>query len=42
MGIFDALRHENHLVDSLDEAVAHARSHAAASGSAQASSIRLA
>lgn len=29
MGIFDALRHENHLIDSLDDAVAHARSHAA-------------
>jgi SulP family sulfate permease len=28
VGILDALRHENHLVDSLDEAVAHARSHA--------------
>lgn len=28
MGIFDALRHENHLIDSLDDAVAHARSHA--------------
>ena len=28
MGIFEALRHENHLIDSLDEAVAHARSHA--------------
>ncbi|MCV7343499.1 SulP family inorganic anion transporter [Mycolicibacterium rhodesiae] len=29
MGIVDALRHENHLIDSLDEAVAHARSHVA-------------
>ncbi len=38
MGIFDALRHENHLIDSLDEAVAHARSHAAVRP--QASSIR--
>lgn len=28
MGIFDALRHQNHMVDSLDDAVAHARSHA--------------
>jgi SulP family sulfate permease len=28
VGIFDALRHENHLVDSLDDAIAHARSHA--------------
>lgn len=27
MGIMDALRHENHLVDSLDDAIAHARSH---------------
>lgn len=27
MGIVEALRHENHLIDSLDEAVAHARSH---------------
>ena len=27
MGIVDSLRHENHLIDSLDEAVAHARSH---------------
>ena len=29
VGILDALRHENHLVDTLDEAVAHARRHAA-------------
>jgi len=41
IGIFDALRHENHLIDSLDDAVAHARSHAA-SGAPQASSMRLA
>ena len=27
MGIVDSLRHENHLIDSLDEAVTHARSH---------------
>jgi SulP family sulfate permease len=27
MGIFDALRHENHVIDSLDDAVAHARTH---------------
>lgn len=27
MGIVDALRHENHLIDSLDDAIAHARSH---------------
>ncbi|WP_328362538.1 SulP family inorganic anion transporter [Mycobacterium sp. NBC_00419] len=29
MGIVDALRHENHLIDSFDEAIAHARSHVA-------------
>ncbi len=29
MGIVDALRHENHLIDSLDDAIAHARSHVA-------------
>lgn len=27
VGIIDSLRHENHLVDTLDEAVAHARTH---------------
>ena len=27
VGIFDALRHENHVIDSLEDAVAHARSH---------------
>jgi SulP family sulfate permease len=27
VGALDALRHEHHLVDSLDEAVAHARTH---------------
>jgi SulP family sulfate permease len=27
VGVFDSLRHENHLMDSLDEAVVHARSH---------------
>ncbi len=27
VGVIESLRHENHLVDSLDEAVAHARSH---------------
>jgi SulP family sulfate permease len=27
IGIVDALRHENHLIDSLDEAIRHARSH---------------
>lgn len=40
IGIFDALRHENHLIDSLDDAVAHARSHAARRP--QASSMRSA
>ncbi|WP_199189789.1 SulP family inorganic anion transporter [Mycobacterium sp. ENV421] len=29
IGIVDALRHENHLIDSLDDAIAHARSHVA-------------
>lgn len=29
MGIVDALRHENHLIDSFDDAIAHARSHVA-------------
>lgn len=27
VGVFDSLRHDNHLVDTLDEAIAHARSH---------------
>jgi SulP family sulfate permease len=27
VGVIDALRHENHLMDSLDEAIAHARRH---------------
>ncbi|BBY90100.1 SulP family inorganic anion transporter [Mycolicibacterium tokaiense] len=27
VGLFETLRHENHLMDSLDEAIAHARSH---------------
>lgn len=27
VGVFESLRHENHLVDSLDEAVGHARAH---------------
>ena len=27
VGIFDSLRHDNHLMDTLDEAVVHARSH---------------
>ena len=29
VGVIDALRHENHLIDSLDAAVAHAREHVA-------------
>lgn len=29
IGIFDALRHENHVIDCLDDAIAHARSHVA-------------
>ncbi|CAJ1506930.1 SulP family inorganic anion transporter [[Mycobacterium] burgundiense] len=28
VGVIDSLRHENHLIDSLDDAIAHARSHA--------------
>ncbi|MUL75253.1 SulP family inorganic anion transporter [Mycolicibacterium sp. CBMA 226] len=28
VGIIDSLRHENHLIETLDDAVAHARSHA--------------
>ena len=27
VGVFESLRHENHLIDSLDEAVGHARTH---------------
>jgi SulP family sulfate permease len=27
VGIFEALRHENHVIDSLDDAITHARSH---------------
>ena len=27
VGVFESLRHENHLLDSLDDAIAHARSH---------------
>ena len=30
VGVIDSLRHENHLIDSLDDAIAHARKHAAA------------
>lgn len=33
VGVLDSLRHENHLMDSLDEAIAHARSHVAANAS---------
>lgn len=29
VGVFESLRHENHLVDSLDDAVEHARTHVA-------------
>ncbi len=29
VGVFEALRHENHLLDSLDEAICHARTHVA-------------
>ena len=36
MGIVDSLRHENHLIDSLDDAVAHARSHVQGRSSASA------
>jgi len=28
VGVIESLRHENHLIDSLDDAIAHARSHA--------------
>jgi SulP family sulfate permease len=31
VGVIESLRHENHLIDSLDEAIAHARSHVRAS-----------
>lgn len=31
VGVIDSLRHENHLLDSLDDAVGHARSHVAPS-----------
>ena len=36
VGILDALRHENHLVDTLDQAVTHARSHVLGQGSSTA------
>jgi SulP family sulfate permease len=29
VGVFESLRHENHLLDSLDEAISHARTHVA-------------
>jgi SulP family sulfate permease len=29
VGVIDSLRHENHLIDSLDDAIAHARDHVA-------------
>jgi SulP family sulfate permease len=29
VGVIDSLRHENHLIDSLDDAIAHAREHVA-------------
>nr|WP_148685149.1 SulP family inorganic anion transporter [Mycolicibacterium tusciae] len=29
VGVFETLRHENHLLDSLDEAISHARTHVA-------------
>jgi SulP family sulfate permease len=32
MGIVEALRHENHLIDALDDAIAHARSHVSSQG----------
>lgn len=40
MGIFDALRHENHVINSLENAVAHARTHSASNGPAQAGAMR--
>ena len=33
VGVIDSLRHENHLIENLDDAVAHARSHTARSAS---------
>jgi SulP family sulfate permease len=30
VGVIESLRHENHLIDSLDDAIAHARDHVAA------------
>jgi len=29
LGVIDSLRHKNHLLDSLDDAVGHARTHVA-------------
>lgn len=37
VGIFDALRHANHVIDSLDDAIAHARSHVPAAAVASGS-----
>ncbi|WKG03345.1 SulP family inorganic anion transporter [Mycolicibacterium sp. HK-90] len=31
VGVFESLRHENHLLDSLDDAIAHARTHVSVS-----------
>ncbi len=42
MGFFDALRHQNHLIDTLEYAVSHARHHAASSGQVQTGSMRSA
>lgn len=42
IGVVESLRHENHLIDSLDEAVAHARDHVArAAAAAHGSSTTL-
>jgi SulP family sulfate permease len=30
VGVIESLRHENHLIDTLDDAIAHARSHVGA------------
>ena len=34
VGVIDSLRHENHLVEGLDEAIAHARTHVRPPGAA--------
>ncbi|OBB20775.1 MFS transporter [Mycolicibacterium setense] len=36
VGIIESLRHENHLIDSLDDAIAHARSHTRPSAASSA------